>query len=171
MAGYKYAFQGYNREKMARAAGISLPVSYKQAREICAFIRNRLVDDAKAMLSNVIDMKMPVPYKRFNANIPHRAGMMAGRYPRNASREILKLIKLAEAGANSKGLAGNLCIIHICTHKAPAHPRAGRTAGEAKRSHIEVVLEAKPEKIPESAEKKTESREIVKKKKEAKEAK
>ena len=31
---YRYAYQGYNEEKMARAVGVSLPISYKQAREM-----------------------------------------------------------------------------------------------------------------------------------------
>jgi len=144
---YKYTFQGYDKEKMARAVGISLPISYKQAREICVFVKNKEVEEAKKLLNSVLKMKIAVPFKRFNMNVGHKPGnIAAGRFPQNASMEILKLIESAEKNASNKGL-NNLFLTHACSHRAAAGPRSGRTPGEAKRSHVEVVIiEKKVEK-------------------------
>jgi large subunit ribosomal protein L22 len=138
---YRYTFQNYNNDKMARAVGVSLPISYKQAREICHFIKNRPLEEAKRILNAVLEMKQAIPYKRFDQNIPHRSGnIAAGRYPQRASTEILKLIESAEANANSKGLK-DLFINHMNVHRAAPGARSGRTAGEAKRAHVEIVVE------------------------------
>jgi large subunit ribosomal protein L22 len=140
---YKYTFQDYNSERMARAVGVGLPISYKQAREICHFIKNRPLEDSKKILNRVLEMKQAIPYKRFDQNIPHRSGnIAAGRYPQNACKEILKLVESAESNANSKGLK-DLFINHMNVHRASAGPRGGRTAGEAKRAHVEIVVEEK----------------------------
>jgi large subunit ribosomal protein L22 len=141
---YRYAYQGYNEEKMARAVGVSLPISYKQAREICAFVKHRSVNDAKKILNNVLEMKQAVPFKRFNMDVGHKPGnMAAGRYPQIATKEILRLIESVEKNANNKGMNNDLYISHICSHRAAAGPRSGRTDGEAKRAHVEIVIEQK----------------------------
>lgn len=139
---YRYTYQGYNKEKMARAAGVSLPISYKQARELCNFINRKSVDAAKKMLNGVLEMKQAVPFRRFNMNVGHKPGdMAAGRYPQNATKEILRLVESAEKNANDKGITEDLFITHICSHRAPAGGRSGRTPGEAKRAHVEIVIE------------------------------
>lgn len=142
---YKYTYQGYDKEKMARAVGVSLPISYKQSREICHHLKHRGTDAAKNILSRVLEKKQAIPFKRFNMDVGHKPGIAAGRYPRNATREILKLIESAESNANNKGINGDLYITHMNAHRAPSHPRSGRTPGEAKRAHVEVVVEAKSE--------------------------
>ncbi len=144
MASYKYAYQGYDEKKMARAVGVSLPISYKQAIEICRYLKNRSLVSAKNAVNDVLAMKKAVPYKRFNMDVGHKPGIAAGRYPQKASREILKLINVAEANANVKGLS-NLHIKHMSANRAPAGPRAGRIPGEAKRAHVEIVIEEKQE--------------------------
>ena len=128
---------------MARAAGVSLPISQKQATEICSFLKHKKLESAKTILRNVLAMKEAIPYKRYNADVAHKPGMMAGRYPQNASKEILKLLESVEANAMNKGLTNDLYVTHMNAHRAPATPRGGRTPGEAKRAHVEVVIEEK----------------------------
>ena len=61
MADYKYAFQGYEKDLMARAVGRDINVSTKQAIEICNFLRNKKLTRAKQILKNVIDHKEAIP--------------------------------------------------------------------------------------------------------------
>lgn len=146
---------------MARAVGVSLPISHKVSVEICSHIKHRSLEKAKTILDNVLKKKQAIPYKRFNQDTPHRPGIAAGRYPQNAAKEILKLIKAVEANANSKGITNDLYITHMNAHKAPPSPRSGRVAGEAKRAHVEIIIE----------ERKVEKKKYVSKKKEVKETK
>ena len=149
----RYSFQRYDEKTMARAKGISLPISHKQAREICHHLKNRRVDDAKKMLERVFDMTQAIPFKRFNMNVGHKPGISAGRYPQNASKEILKLIESAEKNANNKGM-NNLFITHMNAHIAAPGQRGGRTPGQAKRAHVEIVVEQKAEERKTRTEKK-----------------
>jgi len=131
---------------MARALGISLPISFKQSIEICDFIRNRNVNYAKTVLSRVMEHKQPIPFKRFNMNVGHKKGSIAaGRFPKKASKEILNLINHVEANAQFKGLnTANLVITHINANKAPKVMRSGRKRSrEAKRTHVEIVVREK----------------------------
>jgi len=52
-------------EHTARAMGVNLPISRKNAIEICNFIRSRNTEKAKKILKNTIEMKQPIPFTRF----------------------------------------------------------------------------------------------------------
>ncbi len=145
MSRYNYTFQGYDEAKMAHAVGISLPISPKQAVEICNYLKHRSIKSAKAIIARVREMKQAIPFKRFNKNVGHKPGIAAGRYPQHATREILKLIASAEANAHNKGIIGELYISHMNAHRAPPQPRSGRTPGEAKRAHVEITVMAQVE--------------------------
>lgn len=149
--GLKYAFSAYNKELMARAVGRDLSISKKQSVEICKWIRHKPIAQAKRILEDAIKMERAIPYTRFNWNVGHRPGMGPGRYPIKAATEILALIKSAEANAQVKGLnTGNLHIVHINAQKAPTPHHYGRQRGtKMKRTHIELVLQEKAQKIKE----------------------
>ena len=138
----RYAFKGYDIEKMARAIGKDLSVTTKQSVELCNFLRNKPLSRVKEMLEKVANKELAVPYKRYKKDIAHRRGIGIGRYPVKASREILKIIKSAEANANVKGLpVDKLYVIHLLAQRASRPMRTGRKRGMvAKRTHIEVVL-------------------------------
>jgi len=129
----------------AIANGASLKISTKQSVEICRLIRNKSIEKAKAILERVIEKKQAVPYLRYNKEIPHRKGsMMTGRYPIKASKEILKIIKNAEANAANRGMPSNLTISHISAHKGASTPRYGRKIGrEGKNTHIKITVSEK----------------------------
>ncbi len=138
-----YAFDKYDKESMSRAIGRDLPVSTKQAIEICNFIRKMDVSRAMQILEEVQQEKRAIPFKRFTNGLGHRRGKMSsGRYPKKASENILSLLKSAEVNAQQKGLnTANLIITHICANRAAKTIRPGRRRSrEMKKTHIEVVL-------------------------------
>ncbi len=140
-----YAFRGYEKEHMARALGMALPVSLKQSVEICRFIKNKKVADAKKMLQQVIEKKKAVPFKRYDFDLGHKRKIGPGRYPEKASKEFIKLIELSEANAQFKGLnTSNLVIAHISAHNAGKAWHYGRQSRrKMKRTNIELFVEEK----------------------------
>ena len=143
MARYPYAFQGFNNETMARAMGRDLPISTKVAIEICNALRGKSKAAAKQFMQDVLDMKRPVPYKRFMNGVGHRRGACAsGRYPQKASANILNLIESAEKNAQQKGInTSQLKIIHLCANRASSPMHSGRIRGiSMKRTHVEIVV-------------------------------
>ena len=147
-----YTFANYNEEHMARAVGVALPISFKQSVEICGFIKNKNVNDAKKLLQNVAEKKTAVPFKRFNFDLGHKKKIGPGRYPEKASKEFIKLIENAEANAQFKGLnTSNLVIAHISAHKGSKTWHYGRkTRRKMKRTRVEIIVE---ERIKKSEEK------------------
>jgi len=140
----KYAFQKFEKEKMARAYGRDLPISTKQSIEICKLIKGKSVEKAKKILENV--EKKAVPFTRFNRDVGHKPGIGPGRYPIKTAKNILKVLKNAETNASQKGLS-DLVIIHSCCHKAARSWHYGRKRRQKnKRSHIEIILAPKVNK-------------------------
>jgi ribosomal protein L22 len=73
--------------------------------------------------------------------------MAAGSYTVNTADGILKLLKSAEANAQYKGLStGNLIVKHASAQTGPTTYHNGRNRTEAKRAHIEIVLEERKTK-------------------------
>jgi large subunit ribosomal protein L22 len=128
-----------------------LRISPKHAMEVCRAIRGMMLDEAKDYLQKVISGKVPVPYKRHKKKVGHRHGLQgwyAGRYPKKASKEILKLLEGAEANAEFKGLnPERLRILHASSQKARKIknyiPRAfGRATPYFRElTHVEIALE------------------------------
>ncbi|MFQ6050417.1 MAG: 50S ribosomal protein L22 [Candidatus Hydrothermarchaeota archaeon] len=145
-----YSFKG-GTENTAKAMGKEFRISPKHSEEICRFIKGKKVDEAKRLLTEVIELKTPVPMKRHNKKVAHRKGKFkwhAGRFPRKAASHILRLIESAEANAIYKGLdRDRLFIKHAATHRGRIirgfKPRAyGRaTPWNTHTSNIEIVLE------------------------------
>ncbi len=143
MADYRYGFQGFEKDLMARAVGRDLDISTKQAIEICNFLRRKRLSRAKQIMRNVIDKKEAIPFKRFTNGLGHKPGKIgAGRYPVKAATRILALLESVETNAQSKGLnTNNLEIIHISANMAHRPMRPGRQSRRMfKRSHVEVVV-------------------------------
>lgn len=144
---YKYAFQGFDKEKMAKAAGLDLPISFKNGTMVCNAVRGKSVVRAKKILNDAINMKMAIKFTRYNWNRGHKKGIGSGKYPVKTCKEILAIIESAEANAHQKNLGTELNIRHICVHNAARPFRYGRQRRrKMKRSHVEVVLEEIKEK-------------------------
>ena len=150
---YKYSTQ--ITENCAKVVGISLPISRKHGFAICKFIRGLALPKAKKFLEEVISLKRPVPFTKFTDGLGHKPGIAAGRYPVKASTYVLKLLKSVEANAQVKGLStANLIIKHIVAQNAPGVMRSGRRQRDAKRTHIEIVVEEVKKKKEEKPAKK-----------------
>ena len=145
MAGYtQYA----DPDITSKAIGKELPISPKDSREICRMIRGKKVDVALRMLEEVIDLKRPVPFGRYNRGVAHKPGIGPGRYPKKSAAAILKVIESAKHNAEYKGLdADNMRIVVITAslgRTIPGYmPRAhGRSTQWNHQSvNIEVILE------------------------------
>ncbi len=154
MPEYGYSMEDINPDRMAKASGRDLHISPREAREICAAIRNMQLDDAMKYLERVIQKKEGVPYGRFNTNVPHHAeissrwGIPSGRYPIKASAEILNVLKNAKANAENKGLdVENLKVKHACAQAAmQLRNYVQRAFGRSTPfyhplTHVEIVVE------------------------------
>ncbi|MEL6047913.1 50S ribosomal protein L22 [Methanothrix soehngenii] len=105
--------------RSSRAMGMELHISPKHAREICRTLRGMRANRARDYLEDVIALKRPVPFKRYNRNVAHRHGLVgwdAGRYPEKAAREVLKVLDNAIANGEYKGMESEkLRIYHAGT--------------------------------------------------------
>ena len=127
---------------VAKARAMSLHISTKQAIEICSFIRYKTVESARSYLENVAEMKVAIPFKRFNRDMGHKKCMAAGRYPLKAVKEFLKLLKSVEANAQVLGLdTANLKIITAIANKASAPVTGGRHRRGTKRTHLYLEVQ------------------------------
>jgi len=156
-----------NPEHFASASALNLPISTKHSIEISRYLRYKTTAFAKNFLENVIALKKAVPFRRFNRDMGHKAGMAAGRFPQKAAKEFLRLIKSVEANAQFKGLnTSNLKIIRILANKASVPVTGGRHRRGTKRASIEIEV-----KESKAVKKGKEKQEVPKeeKKKEAKE--
>jgi large subunit ribosomal protein L22 len=145
MTNYTYSFQKYNPKNMAKVIGTTLPISHKVSREIARSIKDKQIDKAMDFLQQVTEKKQAVPYKRYNRDVPHRPGKIAaGRYPIKASQHIIKLLESLKSNAQNKGLdTTKLIIVHAAAQKGEKRMHGGRTRGERKMTHFELVGEEK----------------------------
>lgn len=148
---YSTKIEDTDEEKIAKAIGRELRISPKSSVEICRAVRKKNVEKAKDFLSEVALMKRPVPMKRFKKGVAHRRGLekaYAGRYPKKAASQILKVLESAEANAEYKGLdTERLYVRHISTQRGRVirgiRPRAfGRASPfNEETTNIEVILQ------------------------------
>lgn len=125
------------KKEEAIARGISIRASKKHCVYICSFIKNKKIDKAIEDLTEVIKMKKPIPFK---GEIPHRKGMMSGRYPIKASKYFINVLKALKGNAIVNGLDLDKTRIYIASANWASRP--ARSAGRrAKRTH--VLLKAK----------------------------
>jgi large subunit ribosomal protein L22 len=145
MASYNYAYKV--TEKMAKAVLRSEAISTKHSVEICNMLRGLPLNKAKKLLSEVVELKRAVPFKRYNDNVGHRKGMGPGRYPIKAASKMLELFNAVGANAQVKNMdVETLVIKHLCAHQASRPMRMGRQRGRVgKRTHVEVVVVENPE--------------------------
>ena len=125
--------------------GKSLTISTKMSVEICDLIRNKPVAKARRLLQDAIDMKRPLPLKRFIADLGHKPGLGPARYPISACNGFLKLFDSIESNAENKGLnVNNLVIVFAKADKAEARWRYGRKGKtKMKNTHVKLTVEEK----------------------------
>ena len=150
---YSYKVPEERRDKIARAYGKELRISYRYAVEMCREIKGKRLEDAKRFLQDIIRMKRPLPLRRYKKGVAHRSeleGWYAGRYPVKVAKVFLEILKNAEANAAYKGLdTKKLYILHAAAMKGVKIvkwiPRAfGRASPHVEQTvNLEIILEEK----------------------------
>jgi large subunit ribosomal protein L22 len=137
-------------ENTARAIGLELRISPKHSVEICRTLRGMKLDDAKKYLEEVIELKRPIPFKRYKKYVGHRRGEKfgPGRFPTRAAKQILRLLEHVEHNAEYGGLdIDNLLIKHMSAYRGRVYegrkPRAHGRATEwnTESVNIEIIVE------------------------------
>ena len=113
-----------------------LPISTKHAIAVCNFIRNMNIDKALKKLELAEKMKIPVPMR---GEIPHRKGIMSGRYPVSALGHFIKVIKSLKSNALVNELELEKYKI-FCKANVASRPYRRFGKGRFKRTHVQVKL-------------------------------
>lgn len=123
----------------ATVNGFSLHISPKYSYSICKAIKGKSLDKAINYLEQVINKKKAVPMN--NREIPHRKGnLMAGRYPINASKEFIVLLKQLKANASVNNIENPVISLAIANRASRPFKRGGK---RAKRAHIYIEVKRK----------------------------
>ena len=124
----------------AKAKGSYLPISVKVATEIGREIKGMKVDKARKFLNNVIKMKLPVPYRRYNKEVPHQKSVGPGRYPKKVAKYMLNVLESAIANAKYFELnEDDLFVKEVRTEMAVSRKKG-------KYSNVEITVQEKVEK-------------------------
>jgi large subunit ribosomal protein L22 len=139
--------------KTARAFLGNAPISVKYSTELCNLIKTKPVNKAIEYLNRIIAHEEYLPLKMYHKKVAHRKGnalmgQKAGRYPEKVASEFIKLLELAKANADFKGLdSEKLLIIHAYANMGMnrfSYQSKGRIAGKARRrnaTNIEVIVQ------------------------------
>jgi large subunit ribosomal protein L22 len=116
--------------------GSALHISTKHAIAICNFIRGKHIEKAIVELEDAKKMKFAIPMR---GEIPHKKGIMSGRYPVKALGEFIILLKSLKANAIANELELEKVAIS-CKANIASRPyrRFGRK--RFKRTHVEIKL-------------------------------
>lgn len=147
MARFDYSNQITGKD-ISRGHVNEAPISPKHAIEIASFIKGKKLDEAAAYLEDVVALKKPIPFKRFNMDVPHRKGLVgwdAGRFPQKASQVYLRLLNNVRKNAEYNGLDGEqLRIIHVSANRGIRRrsfmPRAMGRATPKDRQTVNIEL-------------------------------
>lgn len=126
----------------ARALGSSLPMSLRYSINICDSVRGRSVAFARQRLEDAISMRRPIKFTTSLNGLGHKPGSMGpGRYAVKCCSNILSVINSAVSNAEQKGLnVKRLVIKSMVPSKGPTIMRNGRHGGQAKKTHLLVVV-------------------------------
>jgi len=147
---FGYAFQNYDRTKHVRASIREKAISHKHAREIAVTIKGMPIEKARDYLQDVISTRRAVAFRRYNNEVGHKSdiGVMAGRYPKKAATEFVKLLDNLESNAEYRGMdLDRLRIVNATVHKGRKIERfIPRAMGRATPkinilTHVELVAQ------------------------------
>ncbi len=113
---------------------LNLPISTKYSKAICKFIKGKKIENAIDDLEKVIVQKKPVPMK---GEIPHRKGIMSGRYPKKAAQHFITLLKSLSANANLHEIENPIIKEAIANIGSRPYGKFGRV--RRKRTHIKIT--------------------------------
>ncbi len=119
------------KKDIVHVLGKDLPISTKQSVAVCRYIKGREINQAIEELEEVIALKRAIPMK---GEIPHKKGMMSGRYPKKAAYYFIKLLKNLRGSANNNDISNPIIIEAIANIASRPYTKKG--AARKKRTHI-----------------------------------
>jgi ribosomal protein L22 len=133
----KEAPKEVSKKEVAVVNGFSLRISPKHSKFICKMIMGKTIDKSIGLLEEVILKKRAV--KMDGAEIPHRKGkgMMSGRYPLNASKEFIELLKQLKANSNVNQIDEPVIVLAMSNKATPPYKRDGK---RGKRTHVRIEV-------------------------------
>jgi len=148
----------------AIANGFGLKISPKQCKYTCRVIRGKSPSAAVERLQAVIEEKRPVPMAALEIGHRKGKGLAGGRFPKNACKGIMEIVKQAGANAVVLGIENPVIAIARSDQAAAPFRKAGR---RAKRTHMYIEIRDKV-KMMEAKGRKVEDRKLkLEKRKEA----
>lgn len=133
--------QKITKKDEAIVNGKDLHASKRQCMYICNFIKNKPIDLAISQLNEVLKLKRAIPFK---GEIPHRKGnMMSGRYPVNASKIFITILKNLRGNVIVNGMDLESTKIVYCSASWASRPAK---AGGARFKRTHVLLKARETK-------------------------
>jgi len=146
-----YSLKLKDEGKAVKAMGRDLNISFKDAVVLSDALRGKKLSEALKLVGEVISLKTPVPYKRFQTGVGHRKGTQThkiAKYPKKAASEALKVLGNLESNAEYKGLdTDKLTLTHIQAQKGFARrrrkPKGRWRMWTTQRVHIQAIAEEK----------------------------
>jgi ribosomal protein L22 len=125
------------KRDVAIANGFSMKISPKQCKYTCRVIRGKSPEAAVARLQAVIDETRPVPMAALEIGHRKGKGLAGGRFPKNACRGIMEIVKQAGANAVVAGIENPVISIAKSDQASAPYRKAGR---KAKRAHVHIEI-------------------------------
>jgi ribosomal protein L22 len=128
------------KKEVAIANGFSLKISPKQSIYICKIIRGKSPQMAINRLQAVIEERRPVPMAGLEVGHKKGKGLAGGKFPKNACKAIIEIVKQAGANAVVVGIENPVITIAKSDKASAPYRKAGR---KAKRTHIHIEIKDK----------------------------
>jgi len=135
------------KKDVAIANGYSLKISPKQSVYVCKIIRGKSPEAAINRLQAVIDEKRPVPMAGLEVGHKKGKGLAGGKFPKNACKEIMEIVKQVSANAVVNGIENPIITIAKSDRASAPYRRAGQ---KAKRTHIHIEVKEKVKLVKEN---------------------
>jgi ribosomal protein L22 len=124
---------------------------------ICDFIRGKEIEKMITELAKVVSMKMPI---KMRGEIPHRRNIGPGRYPINASKAFINLLKSLKANIEVNQIDNPYIAVAVANDASRPFKKGGM---RFKRTNVLLIAREKAKKEA-KAEKKEENKKVKEKK-------
>lgn len=109
-------------DQIARAYGNEFRMSWKKAVEVGRFIKFMTLKQAQSWLQDTVNLKRPIPIRRFTKKQAHHAtpwvGWPVAKWPVKVAYNYLRVLQNLENNAKFNGLdVERVVIVHAAAHK------------------------------------------------------
>ena len=125
------------KKDVAVANGFSLRISPKQSIYVCRVIKGKSPGAAVKRLQDVIDEKRVIPMAGLEVGHKKGKGLSGGKFPKNACKAIMEIVKQAGANAIVNGIENPVISIAKADRASAPMKRGGR---KGKRAHIHIEI-------------------------------